>query len=342
MFHQLDAVSAFDRSLTNGFRCVKYLASGPSLARAQEPVPLRPPRDYSKERAVSDAIFRVYEGLYSYDKTDPEPEIATTDESPKYWIKQKVYYNSAQRGERMFAYLFLPKNVSPPYQALVYFPGAGAFDVRSSEEGETLWSWSTADLIVRSGRAVLYPIYTSSFERGDGYSVYDPAVTWNDHREHFLTWGKEVGRSIDYLETRSDIDCGKLCYYGSSWGSVVAPVYLAVDPRFRTGVLRLGGLPPWECPAEIDAINFAPRVTIPILMLNGRYDYMFPYETSQKPLLRFLGTRDEDKRLELFPTGHSLSGYTKETTRLVLDWLDRYLGKVNENQVTETSKRESR
>ena len=47
--------------------------------------------------------------------------------------------------------------------------------------------------------------------------------------------------------------------------------------------------------------------------------------------------RNEDKRLELFPTGHSLSGYTKETARLVLDWLDRYLGKVNEKQATGTS-----
>jgi dienelactone hydrolase/predicted Ser/Thr protein kinase len=330
MFYQLDAKSPFDRSLTNGFRCVKYLTSGPSLAKAKEPVPLRPPRDYSRERPVSDAIFRIYEGLYSYDKIDLDPEIVLTDESPKYWIKQKIYYNAGRSGERMFAYLFLPKNVPPPYQTLIIFPGAGAFDIRSSGEGETLWSWSTADLIVRSGRAVFYPIYKSAFERGDGYSPFNPMTTWNDHKEHILIWRKELGRSIDYLETRSDIDCERLCYYGSSWGSLMAPVYLAVEKRFKTGVLILGGLPTWEWPDEIDAINFAPRVTIPILMLHGKYDYMFPYETSQKPLLRFLGTSEQNKRLEIFPTGHSLSGYTKETIRLVLDWLDRYLGKVNQ------------
>ena len=342
MFYQLDAKSPFDRTLTNGFRCVKYLTSGPNLAKTREPVPLMPPRDYSKERPVSDAIFRIYAGLYSYDKIDPDPEIILTDESPKYWIKQKIYYNASRSGERMFAYLFLPRNVPPPYQTLIYFPGAGAFDVRSSEEGETLWSWSTADLIIRSGRAVLYPIYKSSFERGDGYSPFNPMTTWNDHKEHILIWGKELGRSIDYLETRPDIDCEKLCYYGSSWGSLMAPVYLAVEKRFKTGILRLGGLPTWEVPAELDAINYAPRVTIPILMLNGKYDYLFPYETSQKPLLRFLGTPEQDKRLEVFPTDHSLSGYTKETARLVLDWLDRYLGKVNERQITETLKGGSR
>jgi dienelactone hydrolase len=342
MFYQLDAKSPFDRSPTNGFRCVKYLTSGASLAKAKEPVPLRPPSDYSKERPVSDAIFRIYEALFSYDKVDLDPEIVFTDESPKYWIKQKIFYNTARKGERMFAYLFLPKNVPPPYQTLVYFPGAGAFDIRSSGEGETLWSWSTADLIIRSGRAVLYPIYQSTFERGDGYSTFDPAITWNDHREHFLVWGKELGRSIDYLETRPDIDVDRLCYLGSSWGSVLAPLYLAVEKRFKTGILVLGGLPTWEAPAEIDAINYAPRVTIPILMINGRYDYMFPYETSQQPLLRLLGTPEKDKRHEIFPTDHTITGYTKETARMELDWLDRYLGKANVNSIPEAVKDSSR
>jgi tRNA A-37 threonylcarbamoyl transferase component Bud32/dienelactone hydrolase len=342
MFYQLDAKSPFDRSPTNGFRCVKYLASSPSLMKAQEPVLLKPARDYSKERPVADAIFRIYKDLYSYDKVDLDPEITITDESPKHWIKQKIYYNAARRGERMFAYLFLPKDASPPYQTLIYFPGAGAFDIRSSGEGETLWSWSSADMIIRSGRAVLYPVYKSMFERGDGYSTYNPSATWNDHREHFLIWGKELSRSIDYLETRPDIDCDRLCYYGSSWGSVVAPVYLAVEKRFKTGILRLGGLPTWECPAEIDPINFAPHVTIPVLVLDGKYDYMFPYEISQKPLMRFLGTSEQNKRLEIYPTDHSLSGYLKESVRLELDWLDRYLGRVNGKQTAGTPKGGSR
>ena len=330
MFSQVDAKSPLDRSLTNGFRCVKYLTSGPSLTKSKEPVPLSRPRDYSRERPVSDVIFRIYEGLFYYDKIDLDPEIVLTDESPKYWIKQKVYYNAVRRGDRMFAYLFLPKNVPPPYQTLIIFPGAGAFDIRSSEKGENLWSWYTNDLIIRSGRAVLYPVYQSMFERGDGYGTFNPMTTWNDHREHMRIWRKELGRSIDYLETRSDIDHEKLCYYGSSWGSLVATTYLAVEKRFKTGILRLGGLPTWEWPAEMDAINFVPHIEIPILMLNGKYDYMFPYATSQKPLLRLLGTPERDKRLEVFPTDHSLSGYTKETARLVLDWLDHYLGKVKE------------
>ena len=46
---------------------------------------------------------------------------------------------------------------------------------------------------------------------------------------------------------------------------------------------------------EVDALNFAPRVKTPILMLNGRDDFTFPVETSQEPLYRLLGTAAADK-----------------------------------------------
>jgi eukaryotic-like serine/threonine-protein kinase len=329
MFSQLDAKSPFDRSLSNGFRCVKYLTTDQNLNRAKEPITLLSPRDYSKESPVGDDIFRIYRGLYSYDKIELESEIAFSDDSHKYWTKQKIFFNAGRRGDRMFAYLFIPKDYPPPYQTLIIFPGASALDIRSSGEGETLLSWATVDLIIRSGRAVLYPIFQSTFERGDGYSIYDPMTTNNDHREHSLIWRKEIGRSIDYLETRPDIDSEKLCYYGSSLGSMLGIGFLALEERFRTGILRLGGLSTWELPGDIDPLNFAPRIRVPVLMINGRYDYLYPYETSQLPLLQLLGTPEEDKHLVVFPTDHSLSGYTKETARLVLDWLDRYLGPVH-------------
>ena len=332
MFSHTDAKSPFDRSLTNGFRCVKYLCPESILEKAEEPIPIPALRDYSKENPVSDEVYRIYESLYHYDKAEVEPEIEFTDETPKYWIKQKISYRAVARDERMFAYLFLPKGYPPPYQTLIIFPGASAFDLRSSGEGETLHSWYTTDLIIRSGRAVLYPIFKSTFERGDGFSIYDPETTASETRDHILIWQKELGRSIDYLETRSDIDCKRLCYYGSSFGSFMGTICLAIEERFKTGILRLGGLPAWDMPSEVDPINFVPRIKIPILMLNGEYDYLFPYDISQRPLLHFLGTPEEHKVLKAFPTDHSLSGHIKEVVKFVLDWLDRYLGPVNSGE----------
>jgi len=63
-------------------------------------------------------------------------------------------------------------------------------------------------------------------------------------------------------------------------------------------------------------------------MLNGKYDFEDPVETSQEPLFRLLGTPAKDKRHVLYETGHALqavhTAYIKET----LDWFDRYLGPV--------------
>ena len=55
----------------------------------------------------------------------------------------------------------------------------------------------------------------------------------------------------------------------------------------------------------MDPFNFAPRVTMPVLMLNGRYDFAAPLETSQRPLFRLLATPAKDKRHVLFESGHA-------------------------------------
>ena len=75
-----------------------------------------------------------------------------------------------------------------------------------------------------------------------------------------------------------------------------------------------------------DAFNFLPRVTVPVLMMNGEYDQIFPLETSGKPFFDFLGTDEADKKLFIAPGGHTLP--IIDLTRETLDWFDRYLGEV--------------
>ena len=78
---------------------------------------------------------------------------------------------------------------------------------------------------------------------------------------------------------------------------------------------------------EVDQINFVTRVTIPVLMLNGRYDPIENLETAQIPMFRLLGTPQAHKRHMVYETFHGLprNDFIKET----LDWLDRYLGPVH-------------
>jgi len=80
---------------------------------------------------------------------------------------------------------------------------------------------------------------------------------------------------------------------------------------------------------EVNTINYITRVKTPTLMLNGKYDTLGPYETSQKPMFDLLGTPAEHKRLILYETDHipPRNEFIKET----LAWLDRYLGPVGKS-----------
>jgi len=52
----------------------------------------------------------------------------------------------------------------------------------------------------------------------------------------------ELGRTIDYLATRPEVDAGKLGFYGFSMGSSRFPVLLAVEKRLGAAVLYSGGI----------------------------------------------------------------------------------------------------
>ena len=178
------------------------------------------------------------------------------DTSPE-WRREKVSYAAAYGDERIPAYLFLPKNAKPPYQVMVGFSGANVFYERSSA---TTTDFDRFTFIMRSGRAFLYPIYKSTFERGDGLKSDTPDMTAG-FRDHMIMWSKDVGRSVDYLESRSDIAKDRIGYIGLSTGAALAPVFLAIERRISLGVIYMGGINLQPSLPEADTVNFAPRVT---------------------------------------------------------------------------------
>ena len=319
MFNDPDAQAPMERLPTYGFRCVKYLAN--VSAALLEPVETAR-RDYSKERPAADEVFRIYRSFYSYDKTRPEPTVESVDDRSDYWKTEKVSFGAAYGNERLVVYVYLPRGVEPPYQAVVYFPNSSALRSRSFQKAAQTASFG---FVVRSGRAVVHPVYKSTYERGDGLLSDRPNLT-TTYRDHVIQWHKDLARSLDYLETRKDIDAGKLGYYGFSWGGAMAPILLAQDERLKAAVLACGGFWQQKGRPEVEQINFAPRLKIPVLMLNGKYDFVFPVDTSQAPMFRLFQTPEKDKRHLLFEAGHSVP--RKELVTETLRWFDRYLGPV--------------
>jgi serine/threonine protein kinase/formylglycine-generating enzyme required for sulfatase activity/dienelactone hydrolase len=318
-FNDADARSPFQRSANFGFRCARYVSAG-ETAKAVEPVKQQG-RDFNRETPASGELFRVYKSLYSYDKTPLNAVVESTEQTSD-WKREKITFAAAYGNERVTAYLFLPLKASPPFQTVVYFPGAAAVYFRSFENAR---SSEAFEFPTKSGRAVMFPVYKSTYERGDGLRMPYPNTS-SSYRDHVIVWSKDLRRSIDYLETRPDIDRGKLAYEGYSWGAAMASVMVAVEDRIRACVLIGPGFRLQKTLPEVDDLNFAPHVQVPVLMLNGRYDFIWPGPTAQEPMFRLLGTPREQKRRVVYEVGHDIP--QNEAIKESLDWLDRYLGPV--------------
>ncbi|HEY6488761.1 MAG: SUMF1/EgtB/PvdO family nonheme iron enzyme [Terracidiphilus sp.] len=319
-FATTDEQSPWDRRPNFGFRCIKLDAPASDRAAAKIVVNAR---DFSKEKPAAPNVFKAYTALYVYDRRALNSRIEETRTTPD-WTREKVSFDAAYGHERVIAYLFLPRAESHPLQTVVYFPGAiSLFDENFEASG--VESSDCLEFLLKSGRAVMFPIYKGTYERRDGLVPGGKPPAF--FRDHVIEWSKDMGRSLDYLETRKDIDSSKIAYFGSSMGGVEGTVMAAIEPRIKVMILSSGGFHFRHDLPEVDSFNFAPHVTIPVLMLTGRYDELFPLESSQLPLFRLLGTPAKDKKQVVFDGGHGVFPHPG-AVRESLNWLDKYLGAV--------------
>ena len=318
-----DAVTQppLDRSASNGFRCIRYLGDTQDEATSARTIGVSF-RDFFKEKPSSDKEVEVFLRQYAYDQTPLKEKTISADASPEGWTKEKVTFDAAHGGERVTAYLFVPKRAARPLQVVFVWAGDSGLQLPSSDTPQTLRLF---DFIVKSGRAVIFPVFEGMYERRDGLESTVPNET-AAYRDRVISWVKEARRTVDYLETRPEIDIDRLAYFGYSWGGRLSVIALAADKRFKTAVLYVAGFRFPRSMPEVDPFNFVPRVRIPVIMLNGRYDHYFPVETAQKPMFKLLGTPDKDKNWIVYNGGHFVprDQLVKET----LAWLDRYLGTV--------------
>jgi cephalosporin-C deacetylase-like acetyl esterase len=325
MFTTRNMEIPWDRSPRNGFRCASYLAEAESLDQSLfEPIERRVARDLRQVSVHTDEEFRSYKAFYSYDRTALEPTIESIDESPAHWRREKITFNAAYGNERVIAYVFVPRESRPPYQPIVYFPSAMARSLSSSEDP---WFLKPFGFVIRSGRALLWPIYKGTCERR---SEQGRPTGSSAHRDWSVQMYQDLARSIDYLESRGDMDLNKLTYLGWSWGAINGYLFVALEDRIKLAVFVSGGCWVWNngCHPGADSAKFAPHVKVPTIMFNGIYDAISPYDTSQKPTLELLGTPAEHKVHKTYPTGHGVV-WSPEFQPDALEWLDKYLGPPN-------------
>ena len=85
-----------------------------------------------------------------------------------------------------------------------------------------------------------------------------------------MSWVQDLERTIEYLQTRQDLNLEKLAFFGVSWGARMGAIIPAIEPRFKAVILMAGGLASGRAQPEVDQINYVTRVRQPVLMLNGK------------------------------------------------------------------------
>jgi eukaryotic-like serine/threonine-protein kinase len=255
--------------------------------------------------------------MFEYSRTPLEAKLDKTIDSADAATRvERVSFQAPYPSERVIAYLWLPKDAKPPYQTVIIFPGAEGLRPSS---GEVLERPDRYDFLVRSGRAVVHPVYRGMYER-----FVPPPKDPIGRRDQLVRWTLDLRRTIDYLETRSDIDRSKIAYFGSSLGAGYGPIAVAIERRLSLAAFVGGGLISARFVPEVESLNYLPRVRVPVLLLCGRYDPFYPYEASQKPFFERLGTPADHKRHVAVEAAHSVP--RSEYLRELLGWLDKYFG----------------
>ena len=307
----------FDRSLSNGFRCIRAAEPEPNEERLTRSIPVAF-RDFRAETPVPDQVFAFFRRQFLYDRQPLAAALVSDQSAPGYrW--QTVEIAAAYGGERMQLHLFQPERSRPPHQTVVLFPGSLALQSRRFNLSE----FRRVDFLTKSGRAVLLPVYKGTYERWCGIESDYPSET-TAYKDNLVMWGKDLGRAIDFVESRQDLDATRIAYYGTSWGGALGAILPAIEPRIAVNILYVAGLCFQRALPEAEQLNYVTRVTQPTLMLNGELDFYFPPEHSQRPMFDLLGTPPEHKKRLTYERGHTVP--KTELIRESLAWLDRYLG----------------
>lgn len=314
-FRDPDARDPLSRDPGTGFRLVRTDAGiERELARSLGT------GNFEVPEPVDDATFEIYARQFEYDPRPLDTRVEEGDNNHRDWYRERVSFAAAYPGERVSAWIYLPRNVDTPAATVVNFPGGDALMLDDSRKA----GLRHVEPFLRSGQIVVYPVYRGTFERR-----LNPPTGPNSWRQLLVDQILDLRRTLDYLETRDDIDTKRLTLHAVSYGGYRAPYALAVDDRFQSAiVLSAGVIPADRAPREVQLQDYLPRVTVPFLLINGREDFTFPHRQSQLPFFELLGTPEEHKRHVVLDFGHLPPNYT-EVIRAYLQWSDRWLGEVD-------------
>ena len=289
-----------DRSLKNGFRTAR-LINPRDLNPYGDPIITQAPKDLSFYKPMSDEVFNVYSRNFEVRRSNKEIEKIYVDDGHPLWIKERIRLDVGYNNEKMDVLIFKPKNSFGPSDPVIFHPGANYFTT-PPEIDEVSPGEFGLDFLVKSGKTLIWPAWKGSLNRIPESRSASPEDLLIYFRALNVAWVSDTAKTIDYLETRDDINTDNIFYMGMSFGALFNTHTLLFENRYKAALLYVGGVFP-SYPPLVDGLNHMPRIKIPFLMLNGEQDYLVP-KSSAMFFYGSTGTPAEDKKIIFYDSGH--------------------------------------
>jgi len=246
----------------------------------------------------------------------------TTEYSLFYLTYQSVH------DKKVTALLTLPKNNKQPLPCIILMHGLGDRKTVDYIEAGNQYLLDAGYAVLRldiSNHGDRFK-YDYDFDLTDGY------MYWT--RDLISQTVFDLRRAVDFIQTREELDPGRIGYFGISLGGIIGTIFCSVEDRIEVPVIVLAGGQlnlmfgkkalsgdTRNYLSIIDPINFvkdiAPR---PLLMINAANDDIVPPITSK---LLFKAAK-KPKEIIWYPAKHH-DIPLELAYREGIQWFDRYL-----------------
>jgi hypothetical protein len=263
---------------------------------------------------------------YDYDQALPLNDSVSLDQEDENLKLYSITFTSVHDKE-VAGLLSIPKSIKPlPIVILLH----GLGDRKTVDYIE-----AGNKYFIESGYAVLRidvdnhgerKKYDYEFELTEGYRYWT--------RDLVSQTVFDLRRSIDFLETRAEIDANRIGFFGISLGGIIGTIFCAVDERVKVPIITLAGgnlslMFGVDAFSEdikdffsiIDPINFVQHISPrPLLMINAENDEVIDPITT-KMLFR---EAKAPKEIIWYPSYHRNLPIDKAYPAGV-DWFNKYL-----------------
>ncbi len=260
--------------------------------------------------ALGTEAYKLLASFYEYDRDIPlEAKVVEKRELPD-CVREKLVLRV--NDSWVTTYLGIPKTGSPPYPCVLLLHGITGDKDGWWEDDNYGSGGNMTNALLKNGFAVLSPDAPYHGER-TFENRFESAWTMvqqkhvNRFRDLVVQSVVEWKRAIDYLETRPEIDSGRIGVVGYSLGGIQTFALTALDSRVKSSVacvtpaahlVQIGAGP------GIKPSTFASELHgRPFLMLMGRSDKYCDAASAQRLYDVISGSM---KSLIFYESGHSL------------------------------------